>query len=241
LSVTGIERVAGQTTSGTLIGQVLGVTGAGLGDVKVVAVNERNSNTRAVLTNQEGTYHFYFLTPGLYTITASHDGYTDGSVNHFEIPLNVTTPLRPPDITLRPIAPATPTAPPAAATPAAPSGPPERGRDITTTDATRRGNFAELQLESLPLGGSTDMRTFDQLAFLLPGVAPPPYTPGVRGPGIGFGIGTAGEFSVNGMRARSNNFTVDGSDNNDPDVGVRRQGFVALVPQSIESINEMEI
>src|SRR5262249_41395102 len=181
---------------------------------------------------------FYFLTPGLYTITASHDGYSDGSVNHFEIPLNVTTPLRPPDIPLRPIASATPTTTPAAATP---SGPPERGRDITTTDATRRGNFAELQLESLPLGGLTDMRTFDQLAFLLPGVAPPPYTPGVRGPGVGFGIGTAGEFSVNGMRARSNNFTVDGSDNNDPDVGVRRQGFTALVPQSIESVNEMEI
>src|SRR5262249_16166897 len=71
--------------------------------------------------------------------------------------------------------------------------------------------------------------------------SPPPYTPGVRGPGVGFGIGTAGEFSVNGMRARSNNFTVDGSDNNDPDVGVRRQGFVARVPQSIESINEFEI
>src|SRR5262249_9636579 len=104
-----------------------------------------------------------------------------------------------------------------------------------------RCKFAELQLESLPLGGLTDMRTFDQLAFLLPGVAPPPYTPGVRGPGVGYGIGTAGEFSVNGMRARSNNFTVDGSDNNDPDVGVRRQGFVSLVPQSIESINEVEI
>ena len=238
LSASGIERVIAQTTSGTLIGQVLGASGGGLGEVKVVAVNERNSNTRAVLTNQDGIYHFYFLTPGLYTITASHDGYSDGSVNHFEIPLNVTTPLRPPDITLRPL---TAPAPTPSATAGTPTGGAERGRDITTTDPTRRGNFAELPLESLPLGGLTDMRTFDELAFLLPGVAPPPYTPGVRGPGIGFGIGTAGEFSVNGMRARSNNFTVDGSDNNDPDVGVRRQGFIALVPQSIESINEFEM
>src|SRR5262249_57875999 len=103
----------------------------------------------------------------------------------------------------------------------------ERGRNITTTDPTRRGNFAELQLESLPLGALTDMRTFDELAFLLPGVAPPPYTPGVRGPGVGFGIGTAGEFSVHGMRARSNNFPVDGSANTDPYVDVRRQRFVA--------------
>src|SRR5260370_14846790 len=97
VSLSGLERVEGQTTSGTLIGQVLGASGGGLGEVRVVAVNERNSNTRAVLANQEGIYHFYFLTPGLYTITASHDGYADGSVNHFEIPLNVTTPLRPPD------------------------------------------------------------------------------------------------------------------------------------------------
>jgi hypothetical protein len=85
------------------------------------------------------------------------------------------------------------------------------------------------------------MRSFDELALLAPGVAPPPYTPGVRGPGVGFGIGTAGQFSVNGTRARSNNFSVDGSDNNDPDVGMRRQGFVALVPQPIESIKEISI
>ena len=112
---------------------------------------------------------------------------------------------------------------------------------VNTTDAARSSNFSERQINALPIGGATAMRSFDELALLLPGVAPPPYTPGVRGPGVGFGIGTAGQFSVNGMRARSNNFSVDGSDNNDPDVGVRRQGFVALVPQSLESIKEISI
>ena len=104
-------------------------------------------------------------------------------------------------------------------------------------DAARSANFSERQIGSLPLGGATYMRTFDELALLVAGVAPPPYTPGARGPGVGFGVGTAGQFSVNGMRARSNNFSVDGSDNNDADVGVRRQGFVALTPQSIESVD----
>jgi len=85
------------------------------------------------------------------------------------------------------------------------------------------------------------MRSFDELALLVPGVAPPPFTPGVRGPGVGFGVGTAGQFSVNGMRARSNNFSVDGSDNNDPDVGVRRQGFVALVPQPLETVKDFSV
>jgi hypothetical protein len=34
---------------------------------------------------------------------------------------------------------------------------------------------------------------------------------------------------------------VDGSDNNDEDIGVRRQGFVALVPQAIESVQEYQV
>lgn len=112
---------------------------------------------------------------------------------------------------------------------------------VNTIDAMRSGNFSEQQLNALPVGAGQSMRSFDEFALLVPGVSPPPYTPGVRGPGVGFGVGTAGQFSVNGMRARANNFSIDGSDNNDSDVGVRRQGFVALVPQSIESIKEISI
>jgi hypothetical protein len=112
---------------------------------------------------------------------------------------------------------------------------------VNSNDAARTSNFSERQINSLPVGGGSSMRSFDEFALLAPGVAPPPYTPGVRGPGVGFGIGTAGQFSVNGMRARSNNFSMDGSDNNDPDVGMRRQGFVALVPQPIESVKEVSV
>ena len=43
------------------------------------------------------------------------------------------------------------------------------------------------------------------------------------------------------MRSRANNFTVDGSDNNDEDIGVRRQGFVALNSQPIESVKEYQV
>src|SRR4029078_6395588 len=53
--------------------------------------------------------------------------------------------------------------------------------------------------------------------------------------------GSSGQFSVNGLRSRANNFTIDGSDNNDEEVGVRRQGFTTLVPQSIESVEEFQI
>ncbi|HEY9284969.1 MAG TPA: TonB-dependent receptor, partial [Pyrinomonadaceae bacterium] len=62
----------------------------------------------------------------------------------------------------------------------------------------------------------------------------------VAGPGVGAGVGTSGQFAVNGLRSRGNNFTVDGSDNNDEDIGVRRQGFINLNSQPIESVREYQ-
>jgi hypothetical protein len=112
---------------------------------------------------------------------------------------------------------------------------------INATDGQRSGTFTEEEVSTLPLGATTFVRTFDELMFLLPGVAPPPQTlGGVAGPGVGAGVGSSGQFSVNGLRSRANNFTVDGSDNNDEDIGVRRQGFVSLTSQPIESIKEYQ-
>ncbi|HVF57923.1 MAG TPA: TonB-dependent receptor [Pyrinomonadaceae bacterium] len=109
-------------------------------------------------------------------------------------------------------------------------------------DARRGGAFAGTEVGGLPLGGTTLTRTFDELALFLNDVALPPQTVGGgSGPGVGAGVGTSGQFSVNGLRSRANNFTVDGSDNNDEDIGVRRQGFFSLVPQPVESIEEYQV
>jgi hypothetical protein len=111
--------------------------------------------------------------------------------------------------------------------------------EFNATDGRRGGAFNSDEIARLPLGAATFSRSFDELALLLPGVALPPQTQGrVAGPGVGGGVGSAGQFAVNGLRSRGNNFTVDGSDNNDEDIGVRRQGFFALVPQPIESVQE---
>ena len=113
---------------------------------------------------------------------------------------------------------------------------------INVKDASRGGTFNDEEGQTLPLGGTTLTRTFDELALYLPDVALPPQTlGGGAGPGVGAGVGTSGQFSVNGLRSRANNFTVDGSDNNDEDIGVRRQGFFSLVPQSVESIKEYQV
>ena len=114
--------------------------------------------------------------------------------------------------------------------------------NLFRTDARREGSFDMRAMQSLPLGGETLTRTFDELALLSPGVAPAPETVGGgSGPGVGAGVGTSGQFSSNGLRSRANNFTVDGSDNNDEDIGVRRQGFFSLVPQPVESVREYQV
>jgi carboxypeptidase family protein len=238
-------KVVRAQTSGTLRGQVFDDAGHPLPGVRITITNVESGNAVSVQTDEKGNYLRTFLFPGSYRVTASKEGFTDGGVD-IRVPLNNTTEIKPPDITIRPATTSTATQPPVApatTTQQAPTPASESDSSIliNKSDATRGGNFTSVQLWTLPLGGGNTMRSFDELAFLLSGVAPPPYTPGVRGPGVGFGIGTAGEFSVNGMRARSNNFNIDGSDNNDPDVGVRRQGFVALVPQSIESVQEFQI
>ena len=113
---------------------------------------------------------------------------------------------------------------------------------VNAKDSRRGAAFTDVEVESLLLGGVTLTRTFDELALYLPDVALPPQTlGGGSGPGVGAGVGTSGQFSANGLRSRANNFTVDGSDNNDEDIGVRRQGFFALVPQPVESIKEYQV
>jgi len=110
------------------------------------------------------------------------------------------------------------------------------------TDARRDGIYIAKTANEVSLGGASLTRSFDELAFYLPGIASPPQNlSSFAGPGFGAGIGTSGQFSANGLRSRANNFTVDGADNNDEDIGVRRQGFLSLVPQPVESIHEYQV
>ena len=103
---------------------------------------------------------------------------------------------------------------------------------------TREDVYPTDLLTALPLPGT---RSYDIFALLSPGIALAPIVNSRPGPGISPGLGSAGQFAVNGIRARENNFTSDGSDNNDEEVGVRRQGFLFLVPQSVESVEEFDV
>jgi hypothetical protein len=209
-------------------------------------------------TDRDGRFYQGLLAPGDYSIRVTATGYRSKELfrSIFATRINVVIPVPvplDPEVAAIPTAvqPVSPSPNPTPATQPSPTPiaqPEEEGKerpiaeDINTSNAQRGGAFPEKEASTLPLGATTLVRTFDELALLLPGVAPPPQTiDNGFGPGVGAGVGSAGQFAVNGLRSRANNFTVDGSDNNDEDIGVRRQGFLALVPQPIESIQEYQV
>jgi hypothetical protein len=254
---------AQDTVTGAFEGTVTNSqTGVPISGAAVEIINQQTGLSIPKRANFRGRFYQGLLRPGIYTIRVSAPGFETKEViqrlfitrTGEVVPVPVA--LDPAGTTTGPAPAATPAAPgptpPTAATPqptagAAPTTPALTEEDtdirarINARDARRSGSFTEEELSRLPLGSTTFVRTFDELALLLPGVAPPPQTLGsVAGPGVGPGVGSAGQFAVNGLRSRANNFTVDGSDNNDEDIGVRRQGFMALNSQPIESVKEYQ-
>lgn len=239
-------------------------TGNVLAGATVELINVETNLAIVRKTDVRGRFFQGLLAPGLYRIRVSLPGYQTQEVvqrlliarTGEVVPVPVSLdPLPSSPLVTTPTTPTTPTAPiaPTATPRPAPTAPGTATASananattnvraaLNTTDASRGASFHEAEISLYPLGSATLTRSFDELALLLPGVAAPPQTLGsVAGPGQGAGVGTAGQFAVNGLRSRANNFTVDGSDNNDEDIGVRRQGFTALVPQPIESIREYQ-
>lgn len=245
--------------TGAFLGQVTDSADVPIAGATVRVVNNDTGVPLARQTDASGHFRMNLLPPGDYTITISKQGYATQTVQRALTTLKTTDVIPPVKLKLEvAVAAATPTpevgptpeqsvAQPSptntvAQAPATAGASADIRSEMDTTDARRGGTYNEKEVSTLPLGAATLTRTFDELGLLLPGVAPPPQTQGsVAGPGVGPGVGSAGQFSVNGLRSRANNFTVDGSDNNDEDIGVRRQGFLALVPQPIESIKEFQM
>jgi len=230
---------AQDTVTGAFEGTVTSSqTGEPISGATTLIINQQTGLVITKITDSRGRFYQGLLNPGIYTIRVSAQGFETREIVQ-RLFVTRTGEVVPVPVVLDPVSGvAAPTATP---TLQAVEDTDIRAK-INARDARRDGSFTEEEISTLPLGATTLVRTFDELALLLPGVAPPPQTlGGVAGPGVGAGVGSAGQFAVNGLRSRANNFTVDGSDNNDEDIGVRRQGFLALIPQPIESVKEYQV
>jgi outer membrane receptor protein involved in Fe transport len=188
------EPVMAQATSGTLRGSVVDPNGGVIAGATVTVKNEATGiEGSSTTTSGDGIFVVTNLFPGKYSVTiAPTSGFSSKVTTGVDVRLAETTEIR---ITLdlgSPTETVTVTG---------------NTEEIVQTNSQISASFEVRKVEELPsnaAGGG-----IDTLALLAPGVVP------------GFGnVNSNGvTLSVNGNRARSNNFTLDGTDNNDLSIG----------------------
>ena len=182
-----------QATTGTLKGTVTDTSGGVIAGATVTAKNEGTGTVTApTTTTGEGIYQIPELLPGAYTVTVEASNFKRFVATHVDVRLGIVNPL---DVKLEP------------------GNLAETVNVTANTEELIEKDQAQLsttittqQIENLPSNGAGN--GLDTLALLAPGVVQA--APGNAGTNTN---GTA--LSVNGNRARSNNFEIDGSDNND--------------------------
>lgn len=189
LLLLGSNAAWSQITTGSVSGTVSDSSGAMVPKAKVLVRNQGTGALSDLLTNESGVYKASFLTPGKYTIHVEAAGFR--SVDERDVEVQVGNDVGA-NITLQ-------------------VGATQDTVVVEGSAALVESDTAQLsftveggKIVELPgIQGSTD-----RLALLSPGVV------------VGFGnINSNGlVFSANGQRARSNNFLLDGQDNNDPTI-----------------------
>jgi hypothetical protein len=179
-----------QSFRGSIRGQVIDPNGKLIIGAKIAAKSPATGLLRDTITGDDGAYVLVELPVGLYTVTAEFAGFSPVAQNIVvNVGLDTTA-----NFDLTTLAQRTEQVTVAASSPLI-----EQTRDVLGEAVDRK------LVDELPLNG----RDFGKLVALVPGVTVEPA--GVAGTQFGFG-----QFNINGNRDRSNNYTLDGTDNNDP-------------------------
>lgn len=188
-------RVMAQATTGTLRGTVTDANGGVVAGATVRAKNEATGAEIApVTTTSEGSYEFAGLSPGAYTVTVEATSFKRSVTTGTDVKVGIVNPL---DVKLQPGN--------ISETVTVTSGNEET---LNTDQAQISHSFESKKITDLPSNAAGS--GLDTIALLIPGVAQ----------NSGGGTNTNGTgLSVNGNRGRSNNFQIDGADNNDLSVG----------------------
>ncbi len=197
-----------RATSADLAGVVLDESKAVLPGVIVTATNAETSLVRSVVTDAAGRFAFPALQPGPYTIKAELPGFATETRQGIVLQLGTSVAV---DFTLK-IAGTREEITVMAASPL-----------VDTQQTAVSTVVSQKQIESLPING----RNFISFSIITPGVSTD------RTPQQGASATSGLTFA--GQRARSNNITVDGPDNNDAALGSGRATF------SQEAVREFQV
>jgi len=187
------EPVMAQATTGKLTGTVVDPNGGVIAGATVTAKSDATGVEKRFVVGDDGNFVIPDLQPGKYTVSvAPTSGFSTKVLTGVDVKVGETTDLKVALEVGQPSATVTITA---------------NTEEIVQTTSQLSSSFETRKVQDLPsnaAGGG-----IDTLALLAPGVVP------------GFGnVNSNGvTLSVNGNRARSNNFTLDGTDNNDLSIG----------------------
>jgi hypothetical protein len=195
-----------QTTKGTIAGVVTDKSGAVIPGATVMVTAE--GETRSAVTGTNGEYRLEALTPGVYEVFVTAQGFSKTKIEGVTVRTSVVTSN---NISL------------AVASTAAEVTVEAAADTIQTESGELSKTISSNSIQNLPYGSQNPYA----LATTLPGIST------VAGRDS-FTNGTG--FSVNGLRPRSNNFLIDGFDNNDS--GIAGQAFQ---PNNTESVQEVTV
>ena len=188
LGFSGASALA-QSYRGSIHGTVTDSSGASIVGARIKAADTANGLIREVQTADDGRYVIAELPAGTYTVEVVFSGFGSGKSDAV-VEVGADTAV---NFKLLPLS-VSKTVTVSAATPL-----------VETTQDVLGGVVEQQLVTELPLDG----RDFGKLVALVPGVV-------VEGSGVAGTEKGFGQFNINGNRDRSNNYTLDGTDNNDP-------------------------
>jgi hypothetical protein len=180
-------------TSGSVSGEVKDEKQAVINSATVTLRNILTNETRTAQTNADGRYHFAGVPVGSYELSVESAGFAKHQQSGITLALNQNAVV---DVTLKPGAVQEVV------------NVVENASMLNTSTAEVGTRFDERRLAELPLATT---RSVYNIALSAPGVSQ------INSGQAAFAGGT--NFSSNGGRTRSNNFMIDGQDNNNYGVG----------------------
>jgi hypothetical protein len=194
-----------QSTTGAISGALSDEQQGVIANAKVTARNLGTGETRTVTSDNDGRYRFANLPVGNYEITVEARGFAKVLRQGVELLLNQDAVI---NITLKP----------SAVEEVITVN--ENASLLNTSNAEVSTRFDSKRLSELPLAPN---RNILNIALSAAGVSQLGSGQTDFASGGGTGSVAATNFSVNGMRLRSNNFVIDGADSNDPSVSGAQQ------------------
>lgn len=203
-----VAPLSAQTSKGTIAGTVTDPSGAVVVGAAVSVKNTNGGDVRTTTTGSNGEYRVDAIIPSIYEVTVTQQGFATSKISGVDVRASVVTSL---NTQLKPST-------------AVDTVQVEANSNLLQTETAEISNTVQsVEVTEIPLLTQNPV----ELALTEPGVVRVSQRDGFTN-----GVG----YSVDGLRPRSNNFLIDGFDNNDN--GIAGQ---AIQNQNTEAVKEVVV